>query len=119
MFGPYSKPYSTGAKQMLILDGHSSHQTPEFEAFCKENAIICLCMPLHTSYLLQPLDIGIFGPLKRAYGEMVEEMMAAGNNHINKEDFLCLYPPICEKVFTQENIYGGFLGAGLKPLDRD
>ena len=104
---------------MLILDGHSSHQTPEFEAFCKENAIICLCMPPHTSHLLQPLDVGVFGPLKRAYGEMVEEMMAAGNNHINKEDFLCLYPPTREKVFTQENIYGGFLGAGLKPLDRD
>ena len=52
VFGPYSKPNSTSAKQMLILDGHSSHQTPEFEAFCKENAIICLCMPPHTSYLL-------------------------------------------------------------------
>ena len=50
---------------------------------------------------------------------MVEEIIAASNNHINKEDFLCLYPPTCEKVFTQENIYGGFLGAGLKPLDRD
>ena len=46
-------------------------------------------------------------------------MMAAGNNYINEEDFLHLYPPAREKVFTQENIHSGFLGAGLKPLNKD
>lgn len=118
-FEPYSKQHSTGAKRLLILDGHSSHQTAEFDDFCKENSIICLCMPAHTSHLLQPLDVGVFGPLKRAYGKVVEEMMVAGNNHIDKEDFLHLYPPAREKVFNQENIRSGFTGAGLKPLDKD
>ncbi|KAL4793443.1 hypothetical protein BDV19DRAFT_366433 [Aspergillus venezuelensis] len=28
-------------------------------------------MPLYLSHLLQPLDIGCFGPLKRAYGGLV------------------------------------------------
>jgi hypothetical protein len=51
-FEPYSRQYLTGAKQLLILDGHSSYLTLEFNTFCKENAIICLCMPLYTSYLL-------------------------------------------------------------------
>jgi hypothetical protein len=119
MFEPYSKRHSTGAKRLLILDGHSSHLSAEFDDFCKENAIICLCMPPHTSHLLQPLDVGVFGPLKRAYGKLTEEMMAAGNNHIDKEDFLNLYPPARETVFNRENIYGGFAGAGLKPLDPD
>ena len=50
---------------------------------------------------------------------MVKEIMATSNNYIDKEDFLHLYPPTHEKIFTQENIYGGFLGAGLKPLNRD
>jgi hypothetical protein len=76
-------------------------------------------MPPHTSHLLQPLDVGVFGPLKRAYGKLVEGMMMAGNNHIDKEDFLHLYPPTREKVFNQENIRNGFAGAGLKPLDKD
>lgn len=102
---------------MLILDGNSSHLTAELDAFCKENLIICLCMPPYTSHLLQPLDVGVFGPLKRAYGKLTEEMMAAGNNYIDKEDFLYLYPSAREKVFTQENICNGFAGAGLKPLD--
>ncbi|ODM22204.1 hypothetical protein SI65_03050 [Aspergillus cristatus] len=118
VFDPFSKPYSTGAKRLLILDGHSSHQTAEFDNFCKENAIICLCMPPHTSHLLQPLDVGIFGPLKRAYGKLVETMMVAGNNHIDKVDFLHLYSPAHDQVFTGKNICNGFAGAGLKPFDK-
>ena len=110
--------HSTGAKRLLILDGHSSHQTAEFDDFCKNNAIICLCMPPHTSHLLQPLDVGVFGPLKRAYGKLVEEMMAAGNNHIGKEDFLYLYPPARKAAFIQRSICNGFAGASLKPLNQ-
>jgi DDE superfamily endonuclease/Tc5 transposase-like DNA-binding protein/Psq-like protein len=119
VFEPQSRRYSTGAKRLLILDGHSSHLTADFDIFCKENAIICLCMPPHTSHLLQPLDVGVFGPLKRAYGKLLEGIMTAGNNHIDKEDFLSLYPPAREKVFNARNIYSGFAGTGLKPIDAD
>ena len=52
VFDPFSRPYSTGAKQLLILDGHLSYQTAEFDYFCKENAIICLYMLLYILYLL-------------------------------------------------------------------
>jgi len=45
--------------------------------------------------------------------------MVARNNHIDKQDFLSLYPTARERVFTRENIYGGFAGAGLKPLDKE
>ncbi|KAG2001677.1 hypothetical protein GB937_010019 [Aspergillus fischeri] len=45
--------------------------------------------------------------------------MVAGNNHINKEDFLHLYPSTHERVFIQKNIHSGFAGAGLKPLNED
>jgi hypothetical protein len=49
---------------------------------------------------------------------MVKEIMAADNNHINKEDFVYLYPPTCKEVFTHKNISSGFIGVGLKPLDK-
>ena len=76
-------------------------------------------MPAHTSHLLQPLDVGVFRPLKRAYRKLVKEMMMAGNNHIDKEDFLYLYPTAHKAVFTQQNICNGFAGAGLNPLNID
>jgi hypothetical protein len=56
-------------------------------------------MPPNTSHLLQPLDVGILGPLKRSHGKLVEGMMVVGKNHINKEDFLHLYPSAREAVF--------------------
>jgi hypothetical protein len=58
----------TGAKRLLILDGHSSYLTAEFDDFCKKNAIICLCMPAHASHHLQPLDVGVFSLLKGVTG---------------------------------------------------
>jgi hypothetical protein len=114
-----SKRYMTGAKRLLILDGYSSHLTADFDTFYKEHAIICLCMPAYASQLLQPLDVGVFGPLKRAYGKLLEGRMEAGNNYIDKEDFLSLYPDARKKAFTTENIHKDFAGAGLKPLNRE
>jgi hypothetical protein len=43
---------------LLVLDGHGSHLTPAFDQLCEENQIIAICMPLHASHLLQPLDVG-------------------------------------------------------------
>ena len=39
-------------------------------------------MPPYISYLLQPLDVGVFGPLKQAYRKLVEGIIVAGNNYI-------------------------------------
>ena len=46
-------------------------------------------------------------------------MMVAGNNHIDKEDFLHLYPPARKAAFTKGNICSGFAGAGIKSLNQD
>lgn len=32
-------------------------------------------MPAHASHLLQPLDVGVFSPLKGAYGKRLEDRM--------------------------------------------
>jgi len=119
MFEPYSRCYTTGAKQLLILDGHSSHLTAEFDTFCKKNAIVCLCMPVYASHLLQSLDVGVFGLLKHVYRKLLEKRIIAGNNYINKKDFLSLYSSAHTKVFTPDNICKGFAGAGLKPLNKE
>ena len=71
-------------------------------------------MPVYASQLLQLLDVGVFGPLKLVYGKLLEECMVAGNNYIDKEDFLSLYPDVRATVFTSEKICSGFIEAGLK-----
>jgi hypothetical protein len=49
-------------------------------------------MPAYLSYLLQPLDVGCFRPLKKTYSKLIKEKGRLGHNYINKLDFLNAYP---------------------------
>ncbi|EMD60749.1 hypothetical protein COCSADRAFT_344766 [Bipolaris sorokiniana ND90Pr] len=73
-YNQHTAARTAGVYQLLILDGHSSHATPEFDQYCAKNKIITLCMPPHTSHLLQPLNVSYFSPLKRAYGREIKEL---------------------------------------------
>ena len=42
----------------------------------------------HLSHCTQPLDIGCFSVLKRAYGDLVKTMIAVGVYYIDKPTFL-------------------------------
>ena len=41
-FNEYTKTYIVGAHRLLIIDGHESYTSLEFQAICKENNIITL-----------------------------------------------------------------------------
>jgi hypothetical protein len=51
-----------------MLNGHESYYSVNFKLYYKENDIIILYMPAYLSYILQPLNVGCFSPLKKAYG---------------------------------------------------
>jgi hypothetical protein len=74
-------------------------------------------MPPHLSHLLQPLDIGCFSPLKKAYRREIENKMRAGITYISKEDFFLAFFAAFKKAMIKENILGGFRGAGLMPYN--
>jgi hypothetical protein len=116
-FIPATTGRTKGGSRLLVLDGHGSHLTPEFGKMCKDNNIVCICMPSHSSHLLQPLDVGCFGPLKREYGKIIESKMRLGFNNIDKVDFLRAYPAAREQVFTIQNIQSGFRAAGIVPFE--
>ena len=104
-----------GAYRLLVLDGHGSHATADFDHFCKENKIIPLYMPPHSSHLLQPLDVACFGPLKKRYGSEIQNCMAANIQHIDKRMFLDIYKIACLKALTAANVISGFATTGLIP----
>jgi hypothetical protein len=80
-----------------------------------EHSIIVLCMPAHSSHLLQPLDVGCFAVLKRSYGRLVEQKMSLGVNHINKQEFIPLYQQARSEALHERNIQSGFAATGLVP----
>lgn len=58
--------------RLLIVDGHSSHLSPQFDQICADNDIIPICMPAHSSHILQPLNIDSFVVFKQAYSKVIE-----------------------------------------------
>ena len=117
IFIPVKNRHTIGEYCLLILDGHGSHLTPQFDEICSQNNIIPICMPPHSSHLLQPLDVACFSPLKKAYGKLVENQARLGFNHIDKLDFLRAYPQAHMETFKSETIKNGFAATGLIPFN--
>ena len=116
-FDAYTKERTVGSHRLLVIDGHESHDSLDFQQYCKDNKIITVCMPPHSSHLLQPLDVGCFAPLKKAYGRQAEDLMRNRINHITKTEFLPCFVRAHNAAITTSNIQGGFRGAGLVPFD--
>lgn len=74
-------------------------------------------MPAHSSHLLQPLDIGCFAVLKRAYGSLVDQKMRLSINHIDKLVFLAAYPQARADAFKPDTIKNSFAAASLVPFN--
>ena len=102
---------------MLVLDGHESHELVAFQEYCKSHNIITLGLPPHSSHLTQPLDVGCFSPLKRAYGRQIEGFMKSHINHITKAEFFMAFKQAYQQSITVANGQAGFRGAGLIPFD--
>lgn len=114
----HTEPRSCGAYRLLIMDGHESHHSMECELFCQEKSIITLCMLAHSSHILQSLDVGCYGPLKKAYVREIEGLMKGHRTHITKTDVLpAFFRCISSCHDEKHNIKGEFRGAGLIPLD--
>jgi len=59
--------------RLLLFDGHGSHLTFEFVEFALRHCSRLICFPPHSTHLLQLLDVGIFSPLQRFFGQEVDE----------------------------------------------
>src|SRR5436305_10847299 len=116
-FEPATRKKANMKPRILILDGHESHITSQFLFHCFHNNIIVLRLPPHTSHILQPLDVGIFGPLKTYLGQELEKFMRAEVTRIKKGEWLDAYSSARPKAFSKENIHGAWRGAGLFPVN--
>jgi len=74
-------------------------------------------MPAHLSHLLQPLDVGCFSLLKRAYGDQINSLVRNYINHITKLEFLPAFRAAYQQSITEKNICSSFRAAGLVPYN--
>jgi hypothetical protein len=107
-FDEHTKKRVVGTHHLLAIDGHESHNSLAFQQYCKVNKIITICMPPHSSHLLQLLDVGCFAPLKKAYGHQAEDLMRNQITYITKLEFLPCFIRAYNAAITPSNIQGGF-----------
>ncbi|XP_057310641.1 uncharacterized protein LOC130648605 [Hydractinia symbiolongicarpus] len=64
-------------KRILIIDGHGSHINLNLIDAAMENQVILYCLPPHTTHVLQPLDVGLYGPLKTYFSRITDKIHIA------------------------------------------
>jgi hypothetical protein len=116
-FDKHTRSRTVGRYRLLILDGHESHMSFQFDQYCKDNNIITLCMPAHSSHILQPLDVGCFSLLKTSYGKQIENLVRLHINYITKLEFLPAFKAAFDAAFTKQNIRAGFRATSLVLYD--
>jgi len=119
VFIPLTKPASPDQKRLLVIDGHGSHVTAEYMYKAYVNNIYLIYLPAHTSHVLQPLDLSIFSPLKRAYRNRLDRLLSMAiddTSVVSKRAFLECYYQARSVAFTEANIKVGWQATGLWPL---
>lgn len=119
VFIPESQPEGDEWR-LLILDGHKSHITDEFMTTAYENKIWIHYLIPHSSHIFQPLDITVFGPLKRRFRALLSQFYYKGDMGVRrKQEFIVRYRIARETTLTRRNISAGFRTAGIHPFNKE
>ena len=105
---------------LLLLDNHESHLSIEVLDYAKQSGVIMLSFPPHCSHRLQPLDVAVFGPLKKKVSQSQSNWLRSnpGKRVTIYEIAETLSNPWME-AFTMSNIISGFAKTGIYPYNND
>ncbi|XP_065667777.1 uncharacterized protein LOC136088057 [Hydra vulgaris] len=115
-----TKVFIPTSKLIPVLDGHVTHVTYDVGRTCIGNNIRLICLPAHSSNILQPLDVGVCCHVKRVWHKLLTEFYAAKSfNNLTKENFIQLQAKLFSSgdAFTRTQIIAGFQNTHLFPLD--
>lgn len=107
-------------KVLLLLDGHTTH-SKNLEALClaKDNGIILLQLPGHTTNRIQPLDVSFFKPLSTYYIQSTEKWLRTNaGRQVTQYQVAQLFGEAYERAAVIGNIVNGFRASGIWPINR-
>ena len=104
--------------QILILDGHSSHESLALIQEGIREDIAILSLPPHTTHYLRPLDRCVFSPFNKQYDRACSEFLQENILHkVDKWTFPTLFKRAWMAGLSTENIKSGFRACGMYPLN--
>ena len=103
---------------LLLLDGHSSHFTPEAIKVAAESEIVLFCLPPNATHMAQPLDVSFFGPLKKHWYNVCHTFMTDNPGKVvTKFHFCSLLNEAWFQSIQPETIKAGFRKVGVYPYN--
>jgi hypothetical protein len=100
-------------KVLLLVDNHESHVSIAAVTKSRENDVIMLKFPPHTSHKLQPLDRCVFEHFKKYYNAACSNLMLTNPGKLisiyNVDNLIDVAYP---SVFNPCNIQSGFRVSG-------
>ena len=73
---------------LLIQDGHSSHISIDLIELARGSGIYLLCLPSHTTHILQPLDVGVFKSFKSYFSKACHAYIVKHPGRVITEDVI-------------------------------
>ena len=115
VFHPLTQAKAGRSKRLLFVDGHGSHISIEFLEFAISHRIPVVVLPPHSTHTLQPLDVGMFSPLAKAYSKGLDHLMFKYQASVllHKGDFYSLFRTAWDVSFIESNILSSFRATGL------
>ena len=102
---------------LILLDGHTSHINIAVAEFCIDKGIILFCFPAHASHILQPLDVSVFGPMKKTWNSELEAFHKEHRIPMARKHFFKVFNKTWMKAAKQDNGVSGFKSTRLVPLN--
>ena len=105
---------------ILLMDGHASHYAPDAVKLAAEEKVLIFVLPPNTTHLSQPLDKGVFGPLKVAWKNACHNYMSDNPGMVvQRYVFSRLFHSAWNEGVTMRNIQAAFRTTGVYPFNRD
>lgn len=105
-----------GCKKVVIGDNLASHFSPKVIKAAIENNIYMTPLPAHSTHLMQPLDVSIFGPMKKKWRNILDTWRKESRRRgtIPKEHFPSLLKKLWDsmQLTAEKNIKSGFKTTG-------
>ena len=108
---------TSGKPMLLIFNGHHSHETIQLCDTALEDNIHLYCIPPHTSHHLQPLDVGVFGLLQRAWQKQSLLFLEERGESITRHDVTWEYMMARTESIKESTILSAWRKSGINPFD--
>ena len=103
---------------LLLQDGHASHISIELIELAHANNIHLLCLPAHSTHILQLLDVGVFKSFNSDVSKACSKYLSKHPARVVTNDKLALLvAEAWPSSFTAVNIMSGFKKSGVYPLN--